>query len=75
MPHEDKARICQSYQEVECLIAANRYWTTHKTSNTNSIKPCDCLDTCRNVEYFVRFKKVSELLDPMTNEPFHLLKK
>jgi hypothetical protein len=63
MPREEKTKICQNYEEVKCMIEANNYWISHKTSNTTSIKPCDCLDTCNNVDYFVRFLKSSELKD------------
>lgn len=75
MPRENKDKICQSYEEVKCLIEASKYWSTQKTSKTNSLKPCDCLDTCRNAEYFVRFKKMTELIDSETKKPHKFLKK
>ena len=63
MPREDKTRICETYNEMKCLIDAKNYWTNHKTSSPASLKPCDCLDNCNNIEYFVRFKKNSALED------------
>lgn len=75
MPREDKTRICQSYEEVACLINATDFWSSHKTSKTYTINPCDCLFTCRNAEYFVRFKKRNALVDSVTKVPIKLLKK
>lgn len=64
MPRDDKTKICENYSEMECLIDAKSYWINHKTSSSTSIKPCDCLDHCNNVEYFVKFTKNSDL-DPL----------
>lgn len=75
MPREDKTRICETYSEMQCLIDANNYWINHETSSPSSFKPCDCLDNCNNVEYFVRFKKNADLEDLLAENILELPEK
>lgn len=75
MPRDNVTKICETYDEVQCMIRSQRYWTGYKTSNTTSIKPCDCLNACRSVEYLVSFEKEMPLEDLVTDQPVDLPEK
>lgn len=75
MPREDKTKICEDYDEVKCMLNASRYWMNHKTSETISIKPCDCLTACRSITYMPSFEKETPLEDLVTDQPVPLLEK
>lgn len=75
MPRDDKTPICETFEEVNCLIEAENHWTSHKTTETTSINPCDCLDTCNNVEYSVKYTKRLNLTEFIEDNSFEMPKK
>lgn len=53
MPRNNETKICEKYEEMKCLLEVVANFTNQKTSR--SLKPCDCLENCNKLEYFVDF--------------------
>lgn len=75
MPRDNDTKICETYEEIDCMINASFHWMKNKTADSILVKPCNCLLACRSIEYMVTFDEEMPLNEFLTDEPVKLPKK